>query len=531
MKKWFVLFVPVFILTGLIVWRFGQKNDESSALSGRRMSGNSMPVSVELESPQIRDIEGIFEATGTVEPIRNIEISPKVAGRVEFLEVREGDRVRQGQVLVRIDQSQVQAEVREQQANLAEAKYRLAQAQLTQNATDTSVISQVSQQKAALDSAEADLIQAEKSRAAQYESADVLVEDAQNKIDNATAAVANANAAINSAQASLENAKAKYERVMDLYKKGFVSKQSVDDAKTALSVQEAALETAKGQLTAATAQLNSSKSQKRSAEQQAKIYKAKADAELAAARAKVTQAKAALDYAKANTKQSSAYRQSLEALKASVAAAQASLDSALARQRDTVLQSPIDGVVTQRNLDPGNLGTAGQPILVGQAVDKVWVSVNVPEDVCVKLRVNQPATVTFDALGGLKVPSRIAQINPSADLESRQFTVKVILDNSEGRFVSGMFAKVALVTEKVSNVLAVPREAVLQDKDSGAYVIVAGKGNKAKHQPVVTGASDSKWIAITSGLDEGCKVVTMSASPVRDGQMLRTGKGPKGRKH
>jgi RND family efflux transporter MFP subunit len=394
---------------------------------------------------------------------------------------------------------------------------------LTQSTTDSAVSTQIRQQEANVASAQADLKQAEKSRSAQYESTKALLEDSQSKIEGASAAVANANAGIRSAQANLDNATAKYNRITGLYKQGFVSAQDVDDGKTALSVQQAAVEVARGQLQSATAQLNSTTMQKRSVDQQGNMTRAKADADVEAARAKLIQAKAGLEYARANAKQSPAYRQSLEALGAGVAAVQASLDSSIARQQDTVLRSPIDGVVTGRNLDPGSLATAGQPILVVQAMNKVWVSVAVPEDVCVKLHVNDPATVTLDALDGLAIPARIAQINPSADLQSRQYTVRAILDNSDNKLAAGMFARVNFITGKASHVLAVPREAVQKGKDGGNYVITPGKDRKAQFCPVVTGVSDADWIAVTGGFTPSMKVVTMSANTVREGQMLGSG--------
>lgn len=534
MKKWLLILLPLIVLVGLIGWRFHQKGLEMADQTGQQSKRMNAPASVELVSAQVRDIINTFEATGNVESIQNVQISPKIIGRIEYLQVREGDHVKQGQVLARLDRTQLEADVRAQRANLAEAKYRLAQAQLTQTTTDSSVTTQIRQQKANVASTKADLKQSETSKTALYESAKALVEDAQNKIDNAKALVANANAALKSAQANYSNATAKYERIQELSKQGFVSTQAVEDAKTTVSVQQAAVETAEGQVQAATASLNSTVTQKRNAEQQSEITRAKADADLEAAQAKLAQADAALDYAQANTKQSSAYRQSLEALRAGVEAAQASLDSSIAKTEDAVLHSPIDGVVTARNLDPGALASPNQPILTVQAMNKVWVAVAVPEDVCVRLQVNQPVQVVFDSLGQKPFPARIAQINPSADPDSRQFMVRAILDNKAKKFSAGMFARVSFVTGRAQHVVAVPREAVQQGKDGGSYVIVAGKDRKAEFKPVIVGASDTTWIAVTSGLDASAKVVTMSASPVRDGQKLSTGKkrgGPHGGMH
>lgn len=605
MKKWVVLFLIVLVLGGLLAWRFQQNKLRDAAgpmgggpmggggaMGGRGGGGMRGPASVELAVAQVRDIRKTFQATGTVESMQNVKISTKVTGRIEYLQAREGDKVTQGQVLVRIDPTQVQALVRQQQANLAEAKYRLAQAKLTQSSNDTAIRTQIQQQQAALDQAksklaqaqlaqgpndtavttqirqqeanlasvQADFKQTEQSRAASLESINAILDDAQSKVDSANASVANANAGVKSAQANLDNATTKYNRTFDLYKQGFVAAQDVDDARTTMNVQQAAVDTAKGQVQAAQAALGSVSAQKRNAEQQASINRSKLDADLEAARAKVAQAQAALDYAranaqqtpayeqslealraqvkqaqaaldnaKANTQQSLAYKQNLEALRASVAVAQASLDSAKAQLADTVLHAPMNGVVTARSQDPGALATPSQPILTVQSLNHIWVTIAVPEEVCVKVHLNQPATVAFDALGGKIYAARVAQINPSADLDSRQFTVRVVLDNSNHTFSPGMFAKVNLITEEAKAVVAVPREAVKQDKDGSSYVFVKGADGNAKQQTVATGLSDADWIAITSGVLAKQQVVTMSAMPLRDGQPISAGGGRRGR--
>ncbi|MFA6665706.1 MAG: efflux RND transporter periplasmic adaptor subunit [Armatimonadota bacterium] len=523
MKKRLIIIVPILILGGLISWRLAESKLEASAQAKARESRSKAPVSVELAAAQTRDIINTFETTGSVEPTQSVQISPKVTGRIEYLRVREGMRVTAGQVLVRIDQSQKQAEVRQHKAALAESKYRLAQAKLTQSTTNTSVSTQVQQQEASVASARAELRQAEVTREAQIEFTKASLEDAQSKVDAANANVANINANIKSAQANLENAIAKHNRTLGLFKQGYVSAQDVDNTRTAVSVQQSLLDAARGQLQSAAASVNSALAQKRSVGQQASITRAKAEADIEAARARLAQAKASLEYAKSNIQQMPAYKQNLEALNASVSIAQASLESSQAGLADTVLRSPLDGVITARNQDEGSMALPGQPILKVQAIGKVWVTFSVPEDVYVKMRLNMPATVAFDALGGRKFTARVAEMNPSANWQSRQYTVRVILDNSHKLFTPGMFGRVTVVTEKAPQALAVPREAVQQDERRGTYVIAVGKNNTAEYRPIATGISDAGWIAVKAGLEPNARVVTMSASRVREGQQLGTG--------
>ena len=546
MKGWIIVIVMALVLGSLIVWRLEQKRGQGTQQADQRAKRKNAPASVEVAVIGRRDIVNTFEATGSVESLFNIKISPKVTGRIippkgQKDLVREGTRVDEGELLFMIDSSDLQAQVNQQKAALAEAKYRLAQAQLTQDPADTAVKTQVQQQKAAVASAEADHAQAQKNYQSQISAAESNVIDAQNKVASASTAKENAQSSINSAQANLDNAKAKYDRIFGLYKQGYVAAQDVDDAKTAVSVQQSAVEVAQGQLKSAGNTYNSVVAQQQAAEKQLEIIKTTGAANIQSSEARLQQANAALEYAKYNTNQTPAYKQSLEALQASVDAAKASLDSAKAKLADTTIVSPISGVVTGRYMDPGGLGSPGQPVLNIQALNKVWISIAVPEDVCVKIHLSQTAAVHFDALPNQGFTGRIAQINPSADPTSRQFTVRVVLDNAGNLLKPGMFARVTLDTDRLPNALAAPREAVLTDAD-GKYVMVvttqagaqadnAQPGSPPRPQfivqrrSVVTGASDATGFAILSGVTIGDKVVTLNSFTLKDGQSVRTGEG------
>jgi HlyD family secretion protein len=525
MKRWFGILIPFIVLGSLIGWRLNQKRAENAAQASQQQARMKAIPSVVTAPVQLRDIIHTFEATGSVDAPLSVKIAPKVTGRIDYLEVHEGDHVRKGQVLVRIDPSEVEANVRQAQAAFAEAKYRLAQAQLGQNPNNVSIATQIRQQKAGVASATADYNQVRESYESQVATAEADVTDAQGKIDSANAAIDNAKSAVLSAQANLDNANAKYERILGLYKQGFIAAQDVDDAKTAVSVQQAAFEVASGQVKSVVAQKNSAVAQKKAAEHQASIVARKGKADIEAAHAKLLQAQASLESASANTAQKSAYEQSLAALRSSVAAAEASLRSAEARRADTKLISPLDGFVTNRYLDPGSIAGPSQPVLGVQFVKQIWVTISVPEEISTRLHIGQSARIKVDALPGRSFTGSIIQINPSADPENRQFTVRVVLSNADDLLKPGMFARVSVETDHIKNAMAVPREAVKQDRN-GTYIMVVGGDGTVQHRPIISGAEDTGYIAITQGVKPGEKVIIMSTMQIRDGQKVRTGGGP-----
>lgn len=519
-KRILAILIPVLILGGLIWWRMGEKRAAEAALAQQRAARASTVPQVAVARAELRDLETTFEATGTLEAPRKVDITPKVSGRILFLTAHEGDRVTQGQVLVRIDDSQVEAEVRKQSANVAEAQSKLAQALIAQGPTDVGVKTQVRQQEAAVASAAADYGQARQNLQYQLAAAQADVQDAQGKVDAAVAAMNTASSAINSAQATLTNAQAHYNRLANLLAKGYVSGQEVDNARTTVGVQEAEVESARSKLRAAEAARDSALGQLKSSEHQVNITRTKGTADVEAARQKLAQTKASLEYARANTAQSPAYRQGVAALKASVAAAQAAERSAEAQRAETVLTCPMDGAITGRYQDPGAMASSGQKILTIESFKQIWVSVSVPEDVSSAIRLGDNLDVTFDTFPGQIFPAAVVQVNPSADPEARQFTVRAALDNAAGAFRPGMFAHVTIVTQRADQEIAVPREAVQRDP-SGAYVTVVDPDGKVRKQPVSVGLSDARYISISSGLDLGQQVVTVTSVPLKDGKTVK----------
>jgi HlyD family secretion protein len=528
MKRWLIVLIPLILLGGLIVQKLGAKRAEAASQITQKEKRAKAPKSVAIAPVVMRDIVRTFEGVGSVESPLNVEIAPKVTGRIDFLQVREGDPVTQGQVLARIDDSQIQAEVHQQQANVAEAASRLSQAQITQSPTLTAVGTEIRRQQAAVASAKANYNEARQTYNAQVASAEADVTDAQSRINSANADIANAQAVIQSAEANLENGKTKLSRLETLLTKGYVSKEETEDARAQVKVLQGNLAVANGQLGQAQAALASAQAQKQSAQKKAEIVAAQGRANIAAAKAEVQQAQAALVAANSNTAQKSAYAQNLSALRSVLTAAQAQLRSAQAQLGDTVLRSPINGFVTDRLMDPGAITGPGQPILKVQTVRQVWLTVPVPEEVLTKTHPGQTAEVSFDALPGRKFTSRVSRINPAADPLSRQFTVRFTLDNPEDLIKPGMFGRVTMVTDRVKDAVVVPREAIQKGK-GGPTVTVVNAKEETEKRSVVLGAEDPEGIQVTQGVQPGEKVVVLTAMPLKEGQTVSTGGKSRGK--
>lgn len=519
--KLITIIIPILLLGGLIAWRLGAKKKETAQRNQAATARKNAPANVTVVPATVRDIVETYQAVGSVESPFNVRLAAKITGRVDYLQVREGAKVTQGEVLARIDSSEVAATVAQQQANVAEAQGRLTQAQLTTSSTNVGIASQIAQQRATQASAQADYNQQRQNYASQVAAANAAVTAAQGSVTNVRSTIRNAEATVRSAQANLNNAQVKLNRTLDLYKQGFVAAQDVDDARTQVSVQQGAVDVAKGQLAGAQAQLGSSQAQLQATQEQASIVSVKGKSDIEAARQKVLQAQAAVTLAVANRAQTPAYLANLRALQAAVTAAQGQLRNAQAQLANTVLRSPLNGVVTMRAADPGTTVMAGTPVLTIQSLQQVYVTTSIPEEISRNTRLGQTASAEFDALPGRAYIGKITQVNPAADPQSRQFTVRLTLDNPTGQFKPGMFARVTFVTQRTPHALQVPREAVKADSKTRAQVVTVVDADGSAHiRPVKIGISSGANLQILDGLQAGENVVTLSLTPVKDGQKV-----------
>ncbi|MHB8637202.1 MAG: efflux RND transporter periplasmic adaptor subunit [Fimbriimonadaceae bacterium] len=456
-----------------------------------------------------RTINEVLLAVGNVESPYKVEISPKSAGRIAYLQAREGDVVKVGEVLLKIDPSDLQGAVLQQEASVAEARSRLAQAKLTQGSTNVGVSSQIEEQRAGLGSAQANLNQVQTNYAAQ-------VAAAQAQVSAAVSGVSNAQAALNKENSSLINFQTKYDRTNNLFKQGFLAAQDLDDAKTALDVEKSAVQEAQSLLAAAKSQLDVQ-------QQNLLIAKRKGLSDIAASKAAVTQAQATLRMANANRSQTPAYRENLAALQSTVDSAVAQVRQAQARLADTVVHATIAGTVTARKADPGALASPGTPVLEVQFLDWVYVTATLPIDSAAQLREGQPARITFDALPGRTFVGPITNINPAADPTSRQFGVKVKLNNPSHTIRPGMYGRISINTGKIFAPVVVPREAIQTNSDGVTTVIVVDANNVAHVRKVSLGVSDDRSVQITDGVRLGENVVVLAYNAIKDGQKVSIG--------
>ncbi len=520
MKRYITAFVVIAILCGITGWRLMNYYGKAAALQKMAAARKNAPLLVTTAPVVERDIYDNYTGVASVESPFNINIASQIVGQIQTLQVRQGSYVTKGQVLVRIDPSQMQAQLNQAQANLAQAQYRLSQAEITTNPTTVSVASQIAVQQAALSSARALNKQTIANYQQQVEAARAALADAKTKVTTAQAAIGAAKAAINAAEANLANSTLTLDRTVTLFKQGFVAAQDVDNARAQQQVYAASVTTAKSQLASATAQMVSARSQVDSANNALTIAVNKGRSDIAASTAAVQQAKASLRLAQANRAQNPAYQANLAALKSAVKAASAQVQTASAQLGYTTLRSPINGWVTARNADPGTMATIGQTLLTIVELKSLYVTVPVPEEDLKVVSLGQRVSGALDALPGTLLSGTVTHINPAADPLSRQFTVRITIANPTNQIKPGMFGHVTFRKLIKSGALEIPREGVMNEK-TGTFAAVISNHSTTMLVPIVTGTQDGANVQIMNGLKLGQQVVTLAERPPTTGTKVK----------
>ena len=458
--------------------------------------GNDEPEVTVVKIEMRPELKSTVTASGEVRPIRFVNLTSEVQGRITEISVNPGDQVTVGQPLVRVDPTQLESS--------AEAQAASAQAALAD----------VQNARASVLSAETNVQQAQQSLVA-----------AEASLAQARQAVNTAQTSVDREEVSLETARRELRRTTDLIESGVASRAEYDAAQDRVKTAQVALKTSQAQL------------------ESARIAVEEAKARVNQQRVAVKEAQARVQSAQAGVRTSESRASQQQAL----------LRGQSSQRSKAVTVSPLTGVVVDIPARVGQFAVAGlstTSLMTIADMTTINVEVNVDETEIAQLEVGQPAKVKVDAMGERELPGTVVQKNPLAVSrsdtqgsglgnrvnvqEAKEFKVIVELrelpDDVRNSLRPGMTATATVTTKTKQNVLAVPLQAIVEKAPSptptppgqqgaspaatpaekpkeikGVYVL---DGKKVKFVPVETGITGESDIEIVSGLQPGLEVVT-----------------------
>ncbi len=240
-----------------------------------------------------------------------------------------------------------------------------------------------------------------------------------------------------------------------------------------------------------------------------------AEADLASVRASEVVAKANLTAAEADA----------AAADAAAIVARKRLEEMEVLMHYATLKAPFDGVVTERNVDPGDLvrnaantGAVGQPLFGVAQVDKMRVRVPVPERDAIYVNVGDAVEFSCKAFGSEVIKAKVSRVARRLDPKTRSMLVEIDLPNDQGRLLPGMYGAVTILLDEKPDTVVVPSGSIrFNDDGSESVVYVLQGGATIAHVPVKVGYDNGVDVEILSGLKGSEQIVTGMLGRLKDG--------------
>lgn len=470
---WSLLLLVVLVIASQVVVRWWKRTHPGamSVIEAQAMDMTVMkpPVgSVPVAAEEVR--RGPFSAkvtyTGTVAPYMEQNVYPRVEGWLRELVVYNGDHVRPGQLLARIDSPDIESRLSEATAGeiAAQRDVPVAEAEITRRQAE------IAAAQAELAAAQSDV----EGGRAQVLAAERGVRLANSQVEGARATVAQAKKELVSAEADLKYWEAEIKREEALVGRGAISQQEYDSEYAQYTAAQAAVESAQAKV------------------DQMEAGVAAAQARLAQAEAEVEAARAAL---RNRTQMVNVAQQRVEAARAALAGATQEVSRRTAAASEAAhktrtasvlneyreIRAPFGGMVTKRLIHPGVLVNPGMAILNIVQIDQVRLQANVAEKDLANIRVGSAVNARpFKAGGGGVIHAAVSSISPLADPVTRTAVVEAIVPNPNQRLLPGEFITVEISTSETGDALTVPTRALVQKDGRDAVWTVVSEGPKGK---------------------------------------------------
>ena len=173
---------------------------------------------------------------------------------------------------------------------------------------------------------------------------------------------------------------------------------------------------------------------------------------------------------------------------------------------NTTLLSPVNGVVTARNYDNGDMYSGGSPVLVVEQITPVKLLINVSETYFTKVKKGAPVSIKLDVYGDEEFTGKISLVYPTIDAATRTFPVEIKLENRDQRVRPGMFARATLNFGTADHVV-VPDLAIVKQAGSGDRYVYVYDNGKVTYNKVELGRRMGAEYELISGVPDNSQVV------------------------
>ncbi|MGC9528342.1 MAG: efflux RND transporter periplasmic adaptor subunit [Limnospira sp.] len=426
-------------------------------------------VPVRLARVETDNFQDASEFVGTLEATRSAELKPEIDGRVTRIFVESGDRVTQGQAIARLRSDDLEAQLRQAQANLIRTQARVAELEAGSRPEEIA-------------EAQARVVESQ-ARLSDAESGSLLAEINQ------------AQAQIDASQASAALAAKRVNRFEELTTAGAISRDEFD---TLVSEQE-------------TAQANL-----RAAQRRLEQLQKNRQAEISLREAEVEQARQVLRRLENGTR-----REEIDQAQAQVAEAAARVRQLEVQFAESAVEAPFTGVIGDVTVKEGDFITKGDPLTTLTENDRLELRLPIPLER--KSDLEMGLTVRMgDARGNNLGTGRISFISPTVNQNSQTILAKATFPNPDGALRDGQFVRAQIIWNEKPGVVVIPMTAV-QFLGDERFVFLAegGENPTAKKQVIRLGMIRGDRAEVLEGLRPGEKLVVSGFQKLSEGTPIQ----------
>jgi HlyD family secretion protein len=356
--------------------------------------------------------------SGNIE-LTEVNIGFKTAGRLIERAVDEGDSVKKGQIIARLDRDQLAAQRERETASVASSESQLAQARTAVDWQRATLAADVETRRADLAAAEARLTELKNGSRPQE--------------------IQDAHAAVEAANSELERAQKDWERGQTLYKNDDISTAQRDQYRKNFENAQALAKSAR--------------------EREALVLAGPRQEQIAAQQAQVERSRGALKMAEANALELKRRDQEITGRRAEIERSKANVALIDTQLSDTVAASPVDGVVLVKSADPGEILAAGTTVVTVGDIDHPWLRGYVNETDLGKVKIGSKVKVTTDSYQGKTYNGRVSFISSQAEFTPKQiqtqqervklvYRIKIDVENPNRELKSNMPVDAEIVLDK-----------------------------------------------------------------------------------
>ncbi|MBD2440758.1 efflux RND transporter periplasmic adaptor subunit [Nostoc sp. FACHB-110] len=456
-----ILGIVLLITGGRAGWQWWKTNQASNSQPKASAPGKPMGIPVKLATVENTTIQETSELVGTLDAPRSVTLKPEVDGRITQIAFKEGDRISQGQVVIRLQSDDAQAQLLQAKAALEQAQARLAELKAGSRSEE------IAQARAQLAQAQARLRDAQ--AGAQPEE------------------IAQAEAQINSAKSDLELAKSRAQRYAQLQKEGAVSQDALEGYLKEQSSAEAALVVAQRRLE--------------------QLRKARGS--------DISELEAALEQQRQNLRQleNGARPEEIAQARSQVTQAAAQVQAAQVQLQYTNVRAPFTGVVGDIPVRVGEFVSKADNLTTLTRNDSLELNISVPLNQGKQLRLGLPIQMLNDQ-GQATATGKISFIAPNANANSQTVLAKATFGNGNRQLLNRQLVQTKVIWNERPGIL-IPVTAVSRlGGESFVFVAQAPENPKpgapslvAMQKAIKLGAIEGNNYQVLEGLKAGDKIV------------------------